>query len=355
MAITAFGTNDAQTVQEWSEKTIRESLKGTLHFKSLLQQKGQNDNQGIIRVINDLEKNHGDVVKYDLLMQTKNPGVRGNNKLEDNEAKLVYYQDELKIEQLRHAHSWNRMSQQRSIHKLRKDAKGNLADWGSWIFESYAMRMLAGDTSLTHGQTGQAADTAHTVIAGGKANEAALTSSDRVTLDEIDYIKEKAMMADPPVRPVRIAGKDVFVLILHPYCWTDLKLNLGASTKAVWMTVHQYASKRGADNPIFTGAEGVYNNVIIRVSHYLYSPSSNVYRNLFLGANAGSFAIGNAYSKNEQARVGSSNYMSWYEKEKDYGNEQSVAVGMIFGFKKNRFNSKDYGLMTLSAYSAAKR
>lgn len=66
MAVTAFGTNDSQTVKLWSTLTLREALKATL-FKSFL----GTDDRAIIQRQTDLEKNAGDQIKFDLLMQMK--------------------------------------------------------------------------------------------------------------------------------------------------------------------------------------------------------------------------------------------------------------------------------------------
>lgn len=85
----------------------------------------------------------------------------------------------------------------------------------------------------------------------------------------------------------------------------------------------------------------------------IYAPSSTVRRNLFLGAQAGVFAIGNAYDTMEQQRVGKDNMMSWYEETDDYGNEKGIAVGMIFGMKATRFNSLDFGKIVISSYAVS--
>lgn len=90
-------------------------------------------------------------------------------------------------------------------------------------------------------------------------------------------------------------------------------------------------------------------------SHYVHSPSSGVYRNLLLGAQAGVFARGNAYAKADQGKYGTKNMVNWYEDADDYGEEKGIAVGMTFGVKKNTFNSADYGTMVMSSYGAAKR
>jgi hypothetical protein len=98
---------------------------------------------------------------------------------------------------------------------------------------------------------------------------------------------------------------------------------------------------------------GVYNKIILYESHMIVSPIANVRRNLLLGSQAGVFALGNAYDKIDQRKVGTDNFLSWNEEVNDYGNIKGVAAGAIFGIKKTRFNSKDFGTMVISSYSAA--
>ncbi len=43
---------------------------------------------------------------------------------------------------------------------------------------------------------------------------------------------------------------------------------------------------------------------------------------------------------------------NWAEEEEDYGNQLGVAAGCIFGMKKAKFNSVDFGCMVLSTYAA---
>jgi hypothetical protein len=73
MAITAFGTNDSQTVKIWSALTMREALKGTMFEKLMGSGKG-----AIIQRLDELQKSAGDQIKYDLLMQMTGAGVTGD-------------------------------------------------------------------------------------------------------------------------------------------------------------------------------------------------------------------------------------------------------------------------------------
>jgi N4-gp56 family major capsid protein len=348
MAVTAFGTNDAQTVKIWSTLTLREALKGTMFEKLMGSSK-----TSIIQRLVELEKSAGDQIKYDLLMQMTGAGVTGDNRMRDNEEALVYYQDTVNIDQLRNAHAFRRMSQQRTLHDMRMDAKANLADWFSGTFDNYMFRCLCGDTTLTHGQTATAPTSNHVIYSGDATSQATIGNNDQFSLADIDYAKEKAKTLTPPIRPTSVDGKEMYVVVLHPYSVTDLRLDVANSAYVDWPTIQMMANQRGNNNPIFTGALGVYNNCILFESTRIYSPAANVRRNLFLGAQAGVFAMGGAYDNIEKSRVGKDNLMSWYEEIDDYGNEKGISVGSIFGVNKSVFNSADYGLITIASYSAA--
>jgi len=348
MAVTAFGTNDAQTVKIWSALTLREALKATTFNKLMGTGK-----DAIIQRLTELEKSAGDQIKYDLLMQMTGAGVTGDNRMRDNEEALVYYQDTVTIDQLRNAHAFRRMSQQRTLHDMRSDAKVNLADWFAGKMDDYMFRSLCGDTTLTHGETVNALEATHLLYSGDATSLTGVGSNDQISLADLDYAKEMAKTLTPPIRPTKADGMDAYVVVLHPYSVTDLRLDVANSAYTDWPTIQMYANKRGLKNPIFTGALGVYNGMVIWESTRIHTPSSNVRTNLFLGAQAGVFAMGNAYDSIEKTRVGKDNLMSWFEEVDDFGNEKAISVGCIFGMNRSRFNSKDYGMIAIYSYAAS--
>lgn len=289
-----------------------------------------------------------------------NTGITGDNRLRGNEETLTYYQDTVDIDQLRNAHAFRRMSQQRTIHDLRMDAKMNLADWFADKFDTYMFNQLCGNTAHSFGQAATAPDSEHYIVAGDVAHtgtiatdEASLGTNDQIQLADMDFAKEKAKTISPMIRPVQIDGGEYYVVVLHPYSVTDIRLDVANSAYTSWPDIQMFANKRGLSNPLFDGSLGVYNGMIMFESTRVFTPASNVRRNLFLGSQAGVFAVGNAYSKLQQNRVGKDNLMSWYEDSDDFGNENGIAVGCIFGVNKCTFNSKDYGVIAITSYSAA--
>jgi len=353
MADLDFGTNDPQTVKIWGKKMMKQALGQTLFFKKFL----GTDENALLYWAKDLESSNGDQIKYDLLVELKQAGVTGSNELEGNEENLDFQQDTINIEQLRHATGRTLMSSQRSVHDLREAGTWALSRWWARKFEEYMFRYLCGDITINHGQVGVVYDSNHVVYGGTATSEATLTTNDRITLPMIDYAVENAKTQENRMVPVSIDGSQYYVLVLHPYSVTDLKLNVGGSTSTKWIEIQKDANVRGKDNPIFTGAIGVYNNTIIFESPDIIrsraaaDASGEVRRNLFLAARAGCFAMGNAYDKMDQKKMGNDNMISWYEYTRDAGDKRYIKAGSVFGIKKTIFESEDYGTITMPCYA----
>lgn len=356
MAQTEFGTNSSQTVKLWGSLLLKAALKQT-QFSLFMGSSGDS----IIQRVTDLEKSAGDDIRYDLLTAMTGEGVTGDDRLADNEEPLVYQQDRVKIDQLRNGHAFTRMSQQRTLHDLRKDGQSNLSKWFKNKFDSYMCRCLCGDTTLTHGQTATAPSTNRYVLSGSVAktgviatDEASIGSSHQITLADLDFAKELAETVDPMIETTTINGKPYYVVVLHPYSVVDLKLDTAGSSYTTWGEIQMNANKRGLDNPIFSGALGVYNGMILMANNRIYNPTGSVRRNLFLGRQAGVFGLGGAYDKIDTKKFGGDNpLVSWTERSDDFGNVKGVAAGCVFGMNKSVFDSEDYGTIVISSYAAS--
>jgi N4-gp56 family major capsid protein len=138
-------------------------------------------------------------------------------------------------------------------------------------------------------------------------------------------------------------------MFLHPYQVYDLRTN---TSTGQWLDIQKAALAGGADSksPIYTGALGEYNGVILHANSrvpYGVNGSSAVTttrRAIFCGAQAGLMAYG---QKDQSAE------MSWVEELFDYQNQLGVSAGMIAGMKKTQFNSEDFCVITVSSYAAA--
>ena len=139
MAVTEFGTNDAQAVKRWSDTLFRETI-GKTYCKRFMGR----DSNAILKVLTELENSAGDIIKYDLRTQDRSNGVQGDTRLKGFESALQFSQDELKIDQLRNAHAFRGMTQQRTVHDLRKEGRASLSTWFARVYDVMMFTYWAG-------------------------------------------------------------------------------------------------------------------------------------------------------------------------------------------------------------------
>jgi N4-gp56 family major capsid protein len=226
-----------------------------------------------------------------------------------------------------------------------------LKDWFADRIDVAFFNQICGNTGQADTRyTGNIATTAPTtqgiVYPNGTTTEAEVssaTTSNSMKLSYINAVVEKAKMNNPMVRPLKINGESKYVMFLHPYQVTDLRNN---SSTGEWLDIQKAAIQGGniSKNPIYTGALGEFNGVILHESTRVPSVTANVYRAVLCGAQAAFMAFGQG---------GSQNKMSWNEELFDYKNQLGVAAGMIFGLKKSVFNSQDFGTIVLPTYAVA--
>jgi len=354
MAVTEFGSSDPQTIQHWSRTTMREAISRTF-FQSLI---GTGPTACVQR-LTELEKSAGDLIKYDLLYQMSQTGVEGDNPIAGFEEAMTYAQDSVSIDQRRIAHAFRRMSQQRTIHDLRGDARENLADRWAAIIDQILFAQLAG---VTGDHTAPAALPAAVAAHGGNTLVDASADADHyldygdgasseetLSLTHIERLLEKANDIDPLLRPAKNMFGTSYCLIVHPRCVYDLRTN---TTAGQWQEVNKYAFMgKGTESPFMKYVVGVHADTTILASRYipllLAGAANDTATCLFLGAQAGVVAFGNAYPKVRQSSNGGGSFMSWAERSDDYGNEMGVAAGSVFGMKPAIFDSKRFGMIRL--------
>jgi N4-gp56 family major capsid protein len=151
------------------------------------------------------------------------------------------------------------------------------------------------------------------------------------------------------MRPVMINGQKYFHCFLTPEQEYDLRQD------SAWKTAQQNAAERGGDNPLFTGALGIWNGLVLRtldcgVLFNDYGAGANVgaARALILGAQAGAIAFGGVGGTTDGG-----GRWKYTEKQFDYDNQVGFAVKTIVGAKKLNFNGKDFGAFSVdTAYTA---
>lgn len=367
MAVTTYGVNDALAVKLWARELNHEVPKG-IEVAPLI---GTNAS-AIIHQKTEL-KGTGDQVTFGLRTKISGPGFTESETMEGSEESLTTYSDAVVVNELDNAvrvKNSDTIDAQRVPFNLREEARMALTDWFSERFSLWFFIQLSGYTapSITYrgvsttlsgkyrgNNTVTAPSTNRKLFAGsGLTTDQAVQADSTATfnLNLIDKAKEKAMTANPRIRPVRINGEDKYVIYLHPYQVYDMRTN---TSDGQWLDIQRAAMMGGerSGNPIYTGALGEYNGVIIRenedvvtgVHSSTAAEQTSVRRALFLGAQAGCFAQSSRYSKNSPYK--------WVEKLFNYDKELGVSVQSLMGLKKTIINSEDYGVLTISTYAAA--
>lgn len=358
MADTSYGLNHPLAVKKWSNELMREALKKThaLQFMG----KGKDS---LVTIKTDLTTSDGgDRIRVGIRSQMVGGGVAGDGTLEGNEEALETFYQDVFIDQLRHAgRSGGKMSEQRVPFSVRDEVRDGLADWWSDRIDTWFFTQLTGNTaqadSRYNGFNAVVAPDADHITYGssGSTTEAGISDTysvvsnalvtSRFNLNVIDTAVEKAKLAKNALRPFNIGGKKKYAMFIHPYQVTDLRKY---TTPGQWADIQKAAIQGGAgmDNPLYSGALGEYNNVILHESTRIPAAptNANVRRAVLCGAQAASIAFGRGYGKD---------VFTWVEELFDYKNKLGVAAGCQAGMVKTRYNGSDYGTVVLPTWSVA--
>lgn len=353
MATTDYGVGHPLAQKLWARKLFHEAI-GESYFGRFI---GKSDSS-LIQWKTETSKDAGDRITVGLRMLLTGAGIQGDSTLEGNEEALVTYSDNVFIDQLRHAvRSKGKMSEQRVPFSVREESEMGLKDWWIERLEVSMANQLTGyldqsDTRYTGNQAAVEPSSGRIIVGGSQTTEASLslTTTHAISLSDLDRAVARAKVVSPRIRPLRVDGKNMYVAFLHPYQIYQLRRD--ASTAGNFFDI-QKAKLQGGDignNPIVTGGNFIYNNVVVHEWSYLpvvkstVTSSTSYRRGVFCGAQAGLFAVGQG---------GSPTQMTWNEELFDYGNQLGVEAGMIFGIKKTIYNSADFGTIVLSGYAPA--
>ena len=293
-ASAATATHAALIPEKWSKSDFKFGFASN----PLLKFMGAGEDS-IIQVNKDFTKEQGDTVTWALRALLSDAGQGDDGTYEDNEEAMVFYDDSITIHERGHSVLLaGNMTEQAAYDKLRPKGRKALSEWVGRVQARDMIDALSGLGNQTFaGQiTGAAAtcDTSSIEIAtvnqetltksatatryfgGGQtaagtiyrvANDAAITSETNCLFGEkvIEYVKRMATKTidssgNPinPIRPIYIDGQAHYVMLVD-------RLQLKALRACTdWKAAAQYAAVRGKDNPLFSGAAGVWDNVIIQ-------------------------------------------------------------------------------------------
>ncbi|PTW53579.1 N4-gp56 family major capsid protein [Breoghania corrubedonensis] len=354
----AFGDKRAQ--KKWSGSLFIQTARQSYFNNRFI---GESPDS-LIQRLTDLEKDAGDTITFDLSVQLRGRPTYGDDRLQGKEENLKFFSDELKIDQMRKAVSaGGKMSRKRTIHNIRRVARDRLAEYWSKFFDQMIFIYLSGARGMNenfiedqnwagHAENPiQSPDNDHILYGGGATSKSTIDDTCGMTRDLIESAEVKAsMMAatdqkSAQMLPLNIDGEKHYVCLMSKYQMHDLR----TKDKTGWLDIQKaLATFEGRKSPLCKGGAGMIKNVVlhehedvIRFKNYGGDEKQPAARALFMGRQAGVVAYGSTGGFRCQ----------WEETTQDYGNEPTIAGGMISGVKKSRFNDRDFGVLAIDTYA----
>ena len=309
----------------WAKKVWHEGVKDS-YFDKFTAMDGSN----VVHQNKDLTNVKGDSVVFGLMMNLTGSGVEGNRqKLSGAEDTLNIYDFTVQTQLVRNAVSRFEADDQKSQYDMLKEIKVVLKQWLSdWLDNKLIDKLTSNNSS------------AETVYASAAGTQASITANDKLTTTIISRAKRKAQMHAPKIQPIKIDGMDKYIMLVSPWAARDLK------DDPKWLAAQQNANVRGSKNPIFTGALGEYDGVVLYEYERVYNintgaSSANVCHNLLLGKQAACFAVARPAKHIEQTD--------------DYGNIAGNGIAFYGAIEKTKFNGSDFGVINVRTGGVVER
>jgi len=360
MAEWQYGTNDDLAVKRWA----KEMFAGFMQACDFMRMASREDSAALY-LVDNLSKNAGDKVTYGVSNLLSGAGVKDMNTLTGNEESPTTNADSLFVHELAHAVLLvGPMSIQRVMFDMRKIAKNRLSDWYAARADHAGANQLASQVQLTDDRyTGLQAATAPAPLAnattparhivapypqGTNTDAASITSSHTMDLRLIDTAIRWAKSITYGVRPMVIAGKKLYLQILHPTQVTDMRVS---TTTGQWLDIEKavLSANGSAENPIFWESLGMYHQTLMHENARIPNATSiagatvaNTKRSPFMGAQAACLSFGRFPGNQSRFR--------WLEELRDFGRQLGIGVSSIWGMKKVTFNSRDFGVIAIDTY-----
>ena len=367
MAATNFAALTNEQLTTWSRDFWHEARNKTF----IMRFAGDSENSMVQRITELRKTTDGARAVITLVNEATGDGVVGDNELEGNEEALTSSDMVIQLDQWRKAHkSAGKMSEQRSVVKFRKEAKGHLSYAASRVMDELAFQTASGisytlrpDGSPRTGQLPLLKFAADVTAPSSKRHfrwdkTSGLVAGDTTAVAAEDLptygmlVDAKARAVNSYIRPIRSDdGVEVYNVFMCPDGIAALKKD--PDFIAAW----REAQKRGDSNPLFKGTKH-------GGSDGIYIDGLNIleYRNVFntRGAASGSKWGGGTVDGQRVLLMGAQALAfadiggaEWNEKNFDYGNRQGVSIAKIFGLLKPQFFSthdqsvQDFGVITV--------
>lgn len=357
MAATDFGAQKPEVIFNWEAKAYK-AYRDALFFKNY---QGKNGSNIVERITKPTKNDKGQTgAMLHLIADLPTGGILGDNEVLGRQQRLQSYWISVEIDQISNAVvNTGRLDDQGSVDDFRSESKDRLArvdaqTWDELHFLTasgitYAMNT---DGSLRTPNSNQddlstarfaSSVTAPTANRHFNWTGTALVAGDTTTV-AANYtptysmvVKLMAKARQQRIPPLRIAGKEYYVLLVHPFTYAQLKLDTMFNSSVV------QGMPRSADNPVFTGATITIDGAIIATHNFVFNTlgaTSGV------SGNGGKWGSGNAIDGTRSLLLGAQalGYVDmempvWGEQELDHGRRQSIVVQHMGGLIKPVFFS----------------
>lgn len=344
------------TVEQWEADYYTEYLTKSW-FKPFM---GTGSSK-MIQVKEDLTKKPGDSVTLHLVNRLTGAAKDSTEALEGNEEDLTIRTHNIQVREYSHAVKYSKFEAQKTAIDLRKAHKDVLMDWNMELDRDNILAAMCSINGTAYASASEAdkdawlVDNADRVLFGaaksnGSSNDHSTalgnidSTNDKLTPDALSIMKRMAKTASPKIRPIKARGtvndSDYYVVFAHSLLIRDLANN------AAFIAANREARNRGMTNPLFTGADYVWDNLAIYeiedipVLTGVGGSSINVSRAFLCGAQA----LGMAWAMRPQT----------VDEEFDYKRKVGLAIKQWYKVEKLRFGTgssdrsdyKDHGIVT---------
>ncbi|MFZ2587897.1 MAG: N4-gp56 family major capsid protein [Alphaproteobacteria bacterium] len=342
MTATTIETTHGVSAEQWSNEVFSEYMGQNPFFNFM----GMNS-QSIVQVKEELTKQAGDAITIQLRAKLSGAGVTGNDTLKGNEEGLVFYDQKMVVDTLRHAVLLKgEMTEKRVAFDLRNQAREALVDWASDKMKTGLIAALTNTsvgrdrTRYLYGATDANWNATHvTAMANVDA------TNDKLTTEVISKAKRKALLeGSHKVRPFMVKQgnkvEEVYVLFAHPYAIRDLLAD------QAFRDVNVHLPATLGESVLVHGQryKGMWDGVMIFETEMPVVDNAgaggiDVAHNVLAGAQAAAIAWGKRTNYKEDVD--------------DYGHENGFAIDEIRGISKLVFNNIDHGVVNVFTAAVA--
>lgn len=314
----------------------------------------------MIVIKEDLTSKPGGTITVHLVNRLTGTAKDHTEVLEGAEEDITLRTHDLTIREYSHAVKWAKYQEQLTAIDLRGAHREALMTWNMELDRDNIIAALGSINGKLYASASEAekdawlVDNSDRVLFGaatsnhGSDHSAALanidSTNDKLTPDAISLMKRRAKSANPKIKPMvarsSVGDTDAYVLFVNSRAMRDLKAN------STFSQTYRESMKRGYDNPIFTGADLIWDNTAIYEIEDIP---------VYTGVGASSIDVGPVYFVGQQALA-----KVWAmrpttaDEEFDYKRKHGLAIKQWYKVEKLRFGTgstdrtdyKDHGVVT---------